>query len=837
MKSIPTPPDTLPSDGIRYPGERGEERLGMPVGGLGTSTFEIGRDGAFKNNRLQNAWIMSLPFRPTGAADGAFLALHIAPEGNAGTGRILQLDAPGGLPGIAGLQYTGHFPFVTLEYEEPAFAGRVSLEAFSPFVPLDADDSSLPIAFLTLRVRNPTSRPLTASAAVSWVNDMRLEYYFKGWPTIGNRNDTVPSAGAPAVRMTTLDESLAGSEYLLAGLPEDGVQWQAVADWWPPAPGRRVGRNMMIDASDPNANPEFRPFEVWRAFLERGALPPESGYDDGLGPYSQHQPAGAVAGTVTVPPGEIRTIPFALVWYFPHHYDRQPITGRVLLGHHYAQRFPGGAPQLLKATAPRRALLRERSLAWRRLFDGCTLSPALRALTLETLYLLPRITWWTADDRFYILESINCPRVNCAILTRYYAAVMAALFPELQARYLRAIADAQLPSGEIPSTLGLLSPCRHEYRIFNSGDAAIFPLGVVWQALWHDDPQATAALYPALKRTLQWAARTLDDNQDGIPDVHGLDQGWDDFVMHGCVGYIADQWLAALRASESLARRLGDAPFADWCRAAFDRASTFVEARLWNGEYYDLSVEPRTGESSAICFSDQFTYGTVAARLLNLGDLHPPERVRAALGALWRLNIRPVPVVGRTASNPDGTPASRPGNEVRRSGPSQSNGFSPVMIIPLACTALQYGRVDDGLALLDDMAQTLVHQFRDPWSARLLYDSRNGAWFYGLHYSDCLIVWEAMAALLGLALDAPAGTVAFRPPRLPARLPLFGRLFTGRVTLDESGLELQNASDTRCQLRRVSAEAPDGRRLEAASVTIPPGGTWRATWSGLAHRG
>ena len=39
--------------GIRYEGAT-DAPLGMALGGLGTSTLEIGRDGSFQNVRLQN---------------------------------------------------------------------------------------------------------------------------------------------------------------------------------------------------------------------------------------------------------------------------------------------------------------------------------------------------------------------------------------------------------------------------------------------------------------------------------------------------------------------------------------------------------------------------------------------------------------------------------------------------------------------------------------------------------------------------------------------------------------------------------------------------------------
>ena len=136
--------------GITYEGRTGAE-LGMALGGLGTSTLEIGRDGAFQNIRVQNEW--SDPIGPTPAA--TFLSIHVRDGSGNGVGRVLQLEAPAGLTPVDGLTYTGRFPFAQIAYRDPALPCEVSLEAFSPFVPHDAAASSLPLRELQLSGAEP----------------------------------------------------------------------------------------------------------------------------------------------------------------------------------------------------------------------------------------------------------------------------------------------------------------------------------------------------------------------------------------------------------------------------------------------------------------------------------------------------------------------------------------------------------------------------------------------------------------------------------------------------------------------------------------------------------
>ena len=59
-----------------------------------------------------------------------------------------------------------HFPFTRLSYtfdEENSFPVSVELRAFSPFIPLDAKNSGLPLAFFTFSVQNQSMEDLEVS--------------------------------------------------------------------------------------------------------------------------------------------------------------------------------------------------------------------------------------------------------------------------------------------------------------------------------------------------------------------------------------------------------------------------------------------------------------------------------------------------------------------------------------------------------------------------------------------------------------------------------------------------------------------------------------------------
>ena len=63
--------------------------------------------------------------------------------------------------------FTGAYPFARLEFEDKKLPILVSLEAFNPLVPLDAEASGLPIAVLRYRLKNPAAAAVKVGIAFS----------------------------------------------------------------------------------------------------------------------------------------------------------------------------------------------------------------------------------------------------------------------------------------------------------------------------------------------------------------------------------------------------------------------------------------------------------------------------------------------------------------------------------------------------------------------------------------------------------------------------------------------------------------------------------------------
>jgi hypothetical protein len=163
---------------------RGEELryIGVPVGGICAGQLYLGGDG-----RLWHWDIFNQEIRTGGqhyaqppAAESPVkqgFALRMA------DGQLRPLDATG-FPGVA---FRGEYPIGTVEYRDEACPLAVKLEAFSPFIPLNAEDSSLPVTVLHFTLRNVSAAPVEATLVGSLENAVLLHHREAGGARLNRR--------------------------------------------------------------------------------------------------------------------------------------------------------------------------------------------------------------------------------------------------------------------------------------------------------------------------------------------------------------------------------------------------------------------------------------------------------------------------------------------------------------------------------------------------------------------------------------------------------------------------------------------------------------------------
>ncbi|MFA0731295.1 MAG: hypothetical protein LKKZDAJK_002568 [Candidatus Fervidibacter sp.] len=146
-----------------------------PLGGVGSGNLSFAGTGQLV------AWQIANDFN-SGAhgVDGAIVPLTFfaawAKQGQSAKATLLQTVPAADLPTVKGLKAQNRFPILRVRYETE-LPIEIDLEAWSPFIPLNAKESATPIAVFSFTLRNPTKYPVEAAVMMNLQNIVGWEGY------------------------------------------------------------------------------------------------------------------------------------------------------------------------------------------------------------------------------------------------------------------------------------------------------------------------------------------------------------------------------------------------------------------------------------------------------------------------------------------------------------------------------------------------------------------------------------------------------------------------------------------------------------------------------------
>ena len=168
--------------------------IGMPVGGLFAGTVYLGGDGQLWLwdifNRDQEGILPRPMKKPVPNASPEAKLVHNMTRGGQ---NYLEPAEPASpfeqfffvrigddtrrLNGddFAKVNFDGRYPIGRVRYEDPECPVKISLEAFSPFSPLNVDDSSLPATVMSFSVKNTQDKSVSLYVAGSLQNPVCLD--------------------------------------------------------------------------------------------------------------------------------------------------------------------------------------------------------------------------------------------------------------------------------------------------------------------------------------------------------------------------------------------------------------------------------------------------------------------------------------------------------------------------------------------------------------------------------------------------------------------------------------------------------------------------------------
>ncbi len=695
------------------------EKIGMPIGGVTCGQVYIGGDGRlwhwdiFNHHIGTGAEHYAKPMSPASPFEQGF-AVRVT---RAGSSQVRRLDHTG----WAEVSFQGQYPVAEVEYKDPACPVTATLEAFSPFIPLNTADSSLPVTVLQWHLTNTSSEAVEVEIAgwlenalcpqssnlhtVQRVNrvlrtqgrvflecsarqgpedatrrpDVVFEEFdkatYEGWSVTGtafgqgpvsqkqvpNYQGTLGIHGERAVN--THSASPAGDvgardaakgmltsktftidrryiTFLIGGGSHKGktslnllVDGAAVASatgaddnrmrpghldvrQWEGKTGQlqivddesggwgNIGVDHIVFSDRPGVpqrpldqEPDFGTMglallqgqdgQAWFAASSIGTgLASEKAFDassrsDAPAAQTADQPLiGALGRTLTLKAGDSATVTFLVAWHLPNlKMDRLP-PGRF-----YGQRF-SSAKAVADYVAANFDRLAGQTRLWHDTWYDSTLPYWFLDRTfLNTSILATSTCFRLGDGRFWAWEGVGCCHGTCGHVWQY-AHAMARLFPELE-RMTREHVDfglAMMPDGAI-----------HFRGEFNDFPAIDSQAGTVLRALREHQMSTDAAFlkrnWPQIKRAAQWLM-AKDGNADGV--IEGNQHNTLDTDWFGPVAWLSGLYLAALLASEEMAKEAGDLDFAGQCHAIVEKGRKKLVTELFDGEYFINKVDPGT---------------------------------------------------------------------------------------------------------------------------------------------------------------------------------------------------------------------------------------------------
>lgn len=160
---------SLTARGARSIYRAGElEKIGMPVGGLCAGQVYLGGDGRlwhwdiFNKHTGTGAEHYAAPMPATSPLEQGF-AVRVRQGDNVQLRRLRHED-------WQEITFNGEYPIGSVRYRDPVCPLTVQLEAFSPFIPMNSEDSSLPATVVEITLQNSSQHKLEVELA-GWLEN------------------------------------------------------------------------------------------------------------------------------------------------------------------------------------------------------------------------------------------------------------------------------------------------------------------------------------------------------------------------------------------------------------------------------------------------------------------------------------------------------------------------------------------------------------------------------------------------------------------------------------------------------------------------------------------
>lgn len=745
-------------------------RSGIAIGGLGTGSVELRKDGQFYNWTLFNNWplgtgepLTEKTFPRTNSEDAyLFFLVRFQVEGEKPQLKLLQLNnslSEAAMQGIEyyypwmsvveKIEYTARFPFTRMIFSDSEMPFDVTLEVFSPFIPHDTKNSSLPGAYFNFTVLSKTEKAVTVFLIATLRNLVGYDVLDKYFLSAEYEDERYKGFSMSCGGMDTLGSSWGKMGiYSMSGESTYYLGWEHKHPYY---------EKLLVSDRFANLNDTEN-----RNGLSRG------GKRANISENHDQRCFSSVGVTKRLLPGQSFSHTFILSWFFPNSYGA--IEGDSIVDNsardyslnlkitrnqgHYYHNFFRSDFDVANYLMENKKWLAERTLKFLDDFYNSSLPQFVLDQVNSHLNTFITSSVFTRNGNFAIREGMTPDRPwgpNATIdVSLYGSPLIIALFPDLQKETMRAHKRHQTPRGEINHGLGIDCDSAQfgAHMVYHRLDLVPDYIQMVLRDFfWTNDTGYLHEMWPSVLKGMEYILRDRDADKDSMPEMDGIMCSYDNFPMHGLASYIQSQWLAAMASVKKAAPLVRDFETFELAGKIQQKGMALMTDKLWNGKYFVLSNDylGDKGMDDGI-LTDQLI-GQWVAFQSNLGTIQEEEKVKTALKTIMESSF-----AGnfglRNCTWPE-YPDHYPIHETNL-WVDQANTCWSGVELAFAALLIYEGFVDQGQAVI----KTVEERYR---KSGLYWDHQE----FGGHYYRPMSAWSILHAYLGLGISC--GCYSFNP--------------------------------------------------------------------------
>ncbi len=634
-------------------------RVAFPIGGIGAGMFCLEGTGAVSHMSVRNTIqmyhepCMFAAISVRGAKTPARVVEGPVPDwkvyGSPGTGNGAA-GSSYGFPRFAQASCAVRFPFSTVTLSDPGLPLEAGIMGWSPFIPGNSDDSSLPAGALEYTFKNTSSKTVEAV----------FSYHAKNFmATQGNENTILPIRGGFVLHQDATEKKPAdGGDFAIFVEGDDAVVdhcwfkggwWDALTLAWknvqdrvlmdnPPVKGPCPGASLFVPFTlAPGAKKTVHVLFAWhvpKSELRVGENPADSmtqkDRDD--------EAASSCSASRTHVPwyaGKFKTIG-EVADYWRNRYGDLWLKTCLFRDTFYDTTLP---PEVVEAVAANLTIIK---------------TPTVLRASCGRLW-----CWEGCGDNG------GCCHGSCTHVWNYAQAIPH-LFPDLE-RTLRQTEfnESQTESGN--QTFRSFLPIRQiKTEGWPASDGQLGGIMKVYRE-WRvsGDTAWLETIWPQVKKSLDYCIKKWDPRGTGV--LEERHHNTYDIEYWGPDGHCSSFYLGALAAAVEMGRAAGE-DTSRW-KGLLDKGRARLESELYNGEYFfqkviwegmDEKYTPLDVSSNGSGYKavvdllntqgPKYQYGTGClsdgvlgfwmARACGLGEIADTVKVKSHLMAVYRYNLK-----------------------------------------------------------------------------------------------------------------------------------------------------------------------------------------------------